>query len=123
MKGERRPGVSSGGRETVVGSRAGVDPLDAVCSERTILASNAATFAPSAYAVASQLEGGLDGKEQNPNIPETPEEQAEAVYAAYKAGAAAHPCKGWNRGKRVRRSRRVLSPLRIGLIGPIRPIL
>src|ERR1700758_3880008 len=32
--------------------------------------------------------GGIQGKEYNPNIPETADEIADSVYDAYKAGAA-----------------------------------
>jgi 3-keto-5-aminohexanoate cleavage enzyme len=32
--------------------------------------------------------GGVQGKEHNPNLPETPDEIADSVYGAYRAGAA-----------------------------------
>lgn len=38
--------------------------------------------------VCCACNGGIQGKEYNPNIPETAEEIADSVYEAYKAGAA-----------------------------------
>lgn len=39
--------------------------------------------------ITCALDGGVQGKESNPNLPETPEEIAESAYEAYNAGASA----------------------------------
>ncbi len=38
--------------------------------------------------IVCAVNGGIQGKETNPAIPETPDEIAESVYGAYKAGAS-----------------------------------
>jgi 3-keto-5-aminohexanoate cleavage enzyme len=39
--------------------------------------------------ITCALNGGVQGKESNPALPETPEELAQAAYDAWNAGAAA----------------------------------
>src|SRR5205085_713017 len=38
--------------------------------------------------ICCAVNGGIQGKEANENIPEEPDEIADAVYAAYRAGAS-----------------------------------